>query len=108
MTLLKVDELTVEFELARGTLRAVDNAAFEVAEGEAVGVVGESGSGKTMMLRALVGLLPRAARITSGTVEIDGVDVTRARKERLRDLRGTTASMIFQEPMTALNPVMRV
>jgi oligopeptide/dipeptide ABC transporter ATP-binding protein len=59
-------------------------------------------------LRALVGLLPRAARITGGTVEIDGVDVTAASEDRRRALRGTTVSMIFQEPMTALNPVMRV
>ena len=89
-------------------LRAVDGASFEVQPGEALGIVGESGSGKTMTLRALVGLLPRTARITAGTVEIDGVDVTAAGEERRRELRGRTVSMIFQEPMTALNPVMRV
>jgi oligopeptide/dipeptide ABC transporter ATP-binding protein len=106
--LLRVSDLTVEFALSRGTLRAVDGASFEVRPGEALGIVGESGSGKTMTLRALIGLLPRTARITAGTIELDGVDVTRARADRLRELRGRTVSMVFQEPMTALNPVMRV
>ena len=103
--LLRVRDLQVEFRLTRGTLRAVDGASFEVHPGEALGIVGESGSGKTMALRALVGLLPRAARITGGTVEIAGVDVTAASEEQRRELRGTTVSMIFQEPMTALNPM---
>ena len=106
--LLRVRDLRVEFQLARGTLRAVDGVSFDVHPGEALGLVGESGSGKTVAMRALVGLLPRAARITGGTVEIDGVDVTSATEEQRRTLRGTTVSMIFQEPMTALNPVMRV
>jgi len=106
--LLRVDGLRVEFNLARGVLRAVDGASFEVQRGEAFGIVGESGSGKTMALRALVGLLPPAASVTGGTVEIDGVDVTAAGEHALRELRGRTVSMIFQEPMTALNPVLRV
>jgi len=106
--LLRVTDLRVEFPLARGVLLAVDGASFEVRPGEALGIVGESGSGKTMTLRALIGLLPRAARITAGTIELDGVDVTRAGAERRRELRGRTVSMVFQEPMTALNPVMRV
>jgi peptide/nickel transport system ATP-binding protein/oligopeptide transport system ATP-binding protein len=106
--LLRVRDLQVEFRLARGVLRAVDGASFEVQPGEALGIVGESGSGKTMALRALVGLLPRTARLTAGTVEIDGVEVTAVSEERRRQLRGRTVSMIFQEPMTALNPVMRV
>ena len=106
--LLRVDGLRVEFNLARGVLRAVDGASFEVQRGEAFGIVGESGSGKTMALRALVGLLPPAASVTAGTVEIDGVDVTVASEVRRRELRGRTVSMIFQEPMTALNPVLRV
>ena len=106
--LLRVRDLRVEFRLGRGTLRAVDGVSFDVHPGEALGLVGESGSGKTVALRALVGLLPRAARITGGTVEIDRVDVTAASEDRRRELRGTTVSMVFQEPMTALNPVMRV
>jgi oligopeptide/dipeptide ABC transporter ATP-binding protein len=104
VSLLRAEDLTVDFP----GLRAVDGASFEVEAGDALGIVGESGSGKTMTLRALVGLLPRTARISGGTVEIDGVDVTRASPERRRELRGRTVAMIFQEPMTALNPVMRV
>ena len=106
--LLRVTGLSVEFPLARGVLRAVDGASFDVGAGEALGVVGESGSGKTMALRALVGLLPRTARVTGGSVEFEGVDVLRSTEEEQRKLRGRSIAMIFQEPMTALNPVMRV
>ena len=70
--------------------------------------MGESGSGKTMALRALLGLLPRQARITAGSIEFEGEDLVRVREDRRRELRGTSLAMIFQEPMTALNPVMRV
>jgi oligopeptide/dipeptide ABC transporter ATP-binding protein len=106
--LLRVTGLRVEFPLARGVLRAVDGASFDVEAGEAVGVVGESGSGKTMALRALVGLLPRTARIAGGSVEFDGVDLLQVGEDERRALRGRSIAMIFQEPMTALNPVMRV
>jgi peptide/nickel transport system ATP-binding protein/oligopeptide transport system ATP-binding protein len=106
--LLDVRDLRVEFPLARGALRAVDGASFDVRAGEALGIVGESGSGKTMALRALVGLLPRAARLAGGEVVFEGVDLARATPNALREIRGRSISMIFQEPMTALNPVMRV
>jgi oligopeptide/dipeptide ABC transporter ATP-binding protein len=106
--LLRARDLVVEFSLARGTLRAVDGVSFEVRQGEALGLVGESGSGKTMALRALVGLLPRTARITGGSIELAGTELVGAGEARLRGIRGTTVSMIFQEPMTALNPVMTV
>jgi oligopeptide/dipeptide ABC transporter ATP-binding protein len=106
--LLRVSDLTVEFSLARGTLRAVDGASFEVGRGEALGLVGESGSGKTVALRALVGLLPRSARVTGGSIEFDGVDILALGDDRRRELRGRSIAMVFQEPMTALNPVMRV
>jgi oligopeptide transport system ATP-binding protein len=106
--LLRVNDLRVEFELARGTVRAVDGASFEVGRGEALGLVGESGAGKTVALRALVGLLPRSARIAGGTVEFDGVDVLTLDDDRRRELRGRSIAMVFQEPMTALNPVIRI
>ena len=105
---LRVRDLVVEFPLARGTLRAVDGLSFDLRQGEALGLVGESGSGKTMALRALVGLLPRTARITAGSIEFAGRELVGAGEDRLRELRGTSISMIFQEPMTALNPVMTV
>lgn len=106
--LLDVRDLRVEFSLARGALRAVDGASFSVAPGEALGLVGESGSGKTMALRALVGLLPRTAKLTGGTVLFDGVDLAAANEDKLREIRGSSIAMVFQEPMTALNPVMKV
>jgi oligopeptide/dipeptide ABC transporter ATP-binding protein len=105
---LDVRDLGVEFSLARGVLRAVDGASFGVAAGEALGLVGESGSGKTMALRALVGLLPRNGRLTGGQILFDGVDLAEAGEDRLREIRGRSIAMVFQEPMTALNPVMKV
>jgi oligopeptide/dipeptide ABC transporter ATP-binding protein len=107
-TILAVDDLHVRIPLSRGTVRAVDGASFSVRRGEALGLVGESGCGKTMTLRAILGLLPRPAHISSGRVLFDGEDLTTAKPSRLRNLRGKGIAMIFQEPMTALNPVMRV
>jgi len=106
--LLDARDLRVEFTLARGVLRAVDGASFRVAPGEALGIVGESGSGKTMALRALVRLLPRAARLVGGTVLFDGKELTALDEDGIREIRGRSIAMVFQEPMTALNPVMKV
>ncbi len=77
-------------------------------KGEAVGLVGESGSGKSMTLRAILGVLPPEAKITSGEILLDGVDLTKLPSHALNQIRGPKISMIFQEPMSALNPVMRV
>jgi oligopeptide/dipeptide ABC transporter ATP-binding protein len=107
-TILDVRDLRVEFPLARGLVRAVDGASFDLRRGEALGLVGESGSGKTMALRALVGLLPRQARPAGGEILFEGADLSRVSAERLRQVRGHEIAMIFQEPLTALNPVMRV
>jgi oligopeptide/dipeptide ABC transporter ATP-binding protein len=106
--LLDVRDLQVRIPLSRGTVRAVDGASFQVERGQALGLVGESGCGKSMTLRAVLGLLPRPAVITGGQVLFEGEDLAAARPSRLRDLRGKGIAMIFQEPMTALNPVMRV
>jgi oligopeptide/dipeptide ABC transporter ATP-binding protein len=106
--LLEVRDLRVDFPLPGGVLHAVDGASFELRAGEALGIVGESGSGKTMALRALVGLLPRAARLAGGEIVFEGVDLASASAETRRASRGRSIAMIFQEPMTALNPVMRV
>ena len=106
--LLDVRDLQVRIPLSRGTVRAVDGASFRVERGEALGLVGESGCGKSMTLRAVLGLLPRPAVITGGQVLFEGEDLAAARPSRLRDLRGKAIAMIFQEPMTALNPVMKV
>jgi oligopeptide/dipeptide ABC transporter ATP-binding protein len=106
--LLDVRDLRVDFGLPHGVLHAVDGASFDLRAGEALGIVGESGSGKTMALRALVGLLPRAGRLAGGEILFEGTDLAVAGPDRLREIRGRSISMIFQEPMTALNPVMRV
>jgi len=108
MPLLQVNELHVRIGTRRGVVRAVDGVSLAVGAGEAVGVVGESGSGKSMMLRAIMGLLPPEAEITDGQVLLDGVDLTQLDNSQLNKLRGPRMAMIFQEPMSALNPVMRV
>jgi oligopeptide/dipeptide ABC transporter ATP-binding protein len=106
--LLDVRDLQVRIPLSRGTVRAVDGASFRVERGQALGLVGESGCGKSMTLRAILGLLPRPAAITGGQVLFEDEDLAAASSSRLRDLRGKGIAMIFQEPTTALNPVMRV
>jgi oligopeptide/dipeptide ABC transporter ATP-binding protein len=106
--LLQVEDLRVEISTRRGIVRAVDGVSLAVEAGEAVGLVGESGSGKSMTLRAILGVLPPEATVTSGQVVLDGVDLVELPKAQLNKIRGTKLAMIFQEPMSALNPVMRV
>jgi oligopeptide/dipeptide ABC transporter ATP-binding protein len=106
--LLQVNDLHVQIASRRGIVRAVDGVSLEVPAGEAVGLVGESGSGKSMTLRAMLGVLPPEARITAGQVLLDGVDLAQLGNSELNKIRGPKIAMIFQEPMSALNPVMRV
>ena len=103
MNLLDVQDLAVAF----GGVRVVDGVSFSVAAGERVGIVGESGSGKTMTVRAALGLLPPAARV-SGRVRFEGEDVLAMSPMRLRAMRGARAAMVFQDPMTSFNPVLSV
>jgi oligopeptide/dipeptide ABC transporter ATP-binding protein len=105
---LEVRDLHVQIATRRGVVRAVDGVSLEVPRGEAVGLVGESGSGKSMTLRAMLGVLPAEARVTSGQILLDGVDLVPLGNSELNRIRGPKMSMIFQEPMSALNPVMRV
>jgi oligopeptide/dipeptide ABC transporter ATP-binding protein len=106
--LLQVSDLHVRIASRRGIVRAVDGVSLEVPAGEAVGLVGESGSGKSMTLRAILGVLPPEAKVTAGQVVLDGVDLVQLGSAQLNKLRGPQLAMIFQEPMSALNPVMRV
>src|SRR6516165_9411331 len=106
--ILEVRDLHVRIASRQGTVRAVDGVTFNVATGEALGLVGESGSGKSMTLRAVLGVLPPEARVTSGEILLDGVDLVTRPQAELNRIRGKRMSMIFQEPMSALNPVMRV
>ena len=106
--ILQVRDLHVRISSGRGVVRAVDGVSFEVSRGEALGLVGESGSGKSMTLRAILGVLPPEARVISGQLLLDGTDLVPLGNSALNHIRGPKMSMIFQEPMSALNPVMRV
>ena len=107
--LLAVDDLAVGFRSAGRTLRALDGVSFAVRPRETVGLVGESGSGKTITMLAVLGLLPTPpAVVLGGTARLDGEDLLVADPDRLRQLRGRKVAMIFQDPMTSLNPVIRI
>ena len=104
---LEVRELTIALPPGGDRAAAASQVSFTVQRGEIVCLVGESGSGKSVIAQSIMGLLPRTLPITGGAALLEGEDTTRAAPERLRQLRATRMSMIFQEPMTALNPVMR-
>lgn len=95
-------------EIAFGELRAVRGVSFEVDQGQTLAIVGESGSGKSLTSLAVLGLLPSQARIEAGTVRWDGQDLTGLKDEELRRLRGEELAMIFQDPLSALNPSLTV
>jgi peptide/nickel transport system ATP-binding protein len=105
--LLEVADLAVDLMTPDGWRRVVDRASFSLDEGESLGVVGESGSGKTMTALALMGLMPEGARV-SGSINFDGRELIGMKEEAMRQLRGDRIAMIFQEPMTALNPLRSV
>ena len=107
--LLMVDELKTYFHTRDGTVRAVDGVSFQLDRGETLCIVGESGCGKSVTALSILGLLPMPpAAIEGGRISFMGEDLTDASEERMRQLRGNQISMIFQEPMTSLNPVMTV
>ena len=104
--ILEVKNLSVAFETERGLSRAVDDISFVIPRGKCVGIVGESGCGKSVTAMSLVRLLPQpVGKIVSGSIRIDGEEVTTMSQRRLRELRGGRVGFIFQEPMSALNPV---
>lgn len=105
--LLEVRNLTVEFVTTQGNVTAVRDVSFQIAPGEVLGLVGESGSGKSVSALAILRLLPPQARI-HGNIQFRGEDLLTRPEPEMRHIRGAGISMIFQEPMTALNPVMRV
>ena len=105
--LLSVEGLEVDFRTAEGTVRAVRGIDFELKPGEVLGIVGESGSGKSVTAMATMGLLPRSARV-KGSVRFRGEELLHRREKQLMPFRGKAISMIFQDPMTSLNPVYSV
>ena len=106
--LLLVEDLRVEFWTRRGTVHAVNGISFDIAAGETLGIVGESGCGKSVTSLALLGLLARAGRVTSGTARFGGRDLLKLSDRELRRVRGKEIAMIFQDPMTSLNPVLTI
>ena len=106
-TLLSVEDVVVDLPTPRGNLRAVDGVNLTVAAGQTLGIVGESGCGKTMLSRAILQLLPKKARL-GGRVMFDGQDLASLDREALRRLRGRSLAVVFQDPMTSLNPVLTI
>ncbi len=107
-TLLEVTDLRTHFNTALGVVRAVDGVSFTLERGRALGIVGESGCGKTILSRSIMGLLPKRNTIRSGSVLFEGQELTTMSMRERRNIWGTEMSMIFQDPMTSLNPVMKI
>src|ERR687887_1036806 len=106
--LLAVEDLRVRFWTQHGTVHAVNGISFEIAAGETLGIVGESGCGKSVTSLAVLGLLARNGRVASGRALFDGKDLITQSDRTLRQIRGREIAMIFQDPMTSLNPVLTI
>jgi peptide/nickel transport system ATP-binding protein len=105
---LSVRNLEVEFATRRSTLRAIDGVSFDIAKGEVLGVVGESGAGKSVTGLAVIGLIDRPGRISGGEIHLSGLRIDQLPPEQMRAIRGKRIGMIFQDPLTSLNPLYRV
>jgi dipeptide transport system ATP-binding protein len=108
MSLLEIKNLSVAFQTAGGMFTAVDRVSLNINPGEVVSIVGESGSGKSVAMLALMGLLPWTAKVTADVLKFDGKDLNTISKNQLRKIIGKEMAMIFQEPMTSLNPCFTV
>lgn len=106
--LVEIKNLSIRFPEGNSTFEAVKGISFSIGKGEIVGVVGESGSGKSMSALALMGLLPKDAEIASGSLCFQGEDLVTMKPEKRRQLCGSKMAMVFQEPMTSLNPVLKI
>jgi oligopeptide/dipeptide ABC transporter ATP-binding protein len=106
--LLGVKDLWVEFKRPGGVVHAVNGVNFSLQPGESLGIVGESGSGKSVTMLALLGLIARNGRVVRGEALLDGEDLTKMSPHELREVRGKDVGVIFQDPMTSLNPIMRI
>jgi dipeptide transport system ATP-binding protein len=108
MALLEIEGLTVDFATAHGSFRAVDGVSLTVDSGEVVAIVGESGSGKSVAMLAVMGLLPWTAKVTARRLAFDGIDLLGLTRRQRRAIVGKDMAMIFQEPMSSLNPCFTV
>jgi oligopeptide/dipeptide ABC transporter ATP-binding protein len=106
--LLEVTDVATGFETMRGLVRAVDGVSFSLARGKTLGIVGESGSGKTVLSRSVMGLLPRKGVVRSGSIRFDGTEIGAATPKEMREYWGANMAMVFQDPMTSLNPVVKI
>ena len=106
--LVSVEDLRVRFTTQDAVVNAVNGVSFELEAGRVLGILGESGSGKSVTLRALIGLLPPHTSQVEGRISVAGHEITRMSEAELREIRGTKIAMIFQEPMTALDPVFTI
>lgn len=109
MPVLDVSNLTTRFHTRNGIVRAVEDVSFSVEKGQTLGIVGESGSGKSVTCYSLIGLIPQPpGKIHAGTAMFDNIDLLKAPEKQLRSIRGKRISMIFQDPMTSLNPYLKI
>ena len=106
--LLDIRDLHTDIEIRSGVVHALSGVDLHVNPGETLGIVGESGSGKTMTALSLMGLLPQGGSVSSGQIILDGQDLTKLALKEKRKLRGTKVGMIFQDPLTSLNPTMKI
>ncbi|RYE53035.1 MAG: ABC transporter ATP-binding protein, partial [Hyphomicrobiales bacterium] len=105
---LSVRNLSIEVPGAKGPVRLVDDVSFDVRQNEVFGIVGESGSGKSLTMLAVLGLLAEPLKIVSGSIKLRGRELTSLSFEQMRSIRGKTMAIVFQDPMTTLNPVLRI
>ncbi|MFI6320181.1 dipeptide ABC transporter ATP-binding protein [Nonomuraea sp. NPDC050556] len=108
MSLLQLVDLSTDIALRKGTVHALDHVNLEVRQGETLGIVGESGSGKTMTVLSVMGLLPQGGQVVGGQIRFDGRDLLGMSPQELRRVRGVEMGMVFQDPLTSLNPTMKI
>jgi len=106
--IIQVNHLDTTFQSGKTKKRAIRNVSFSIGKGEIVGIVGESGSGKSILMKAIIGLLPESAKVENGEIIYDGTHIEKMTKKELRTIRGKEIAMIFQDPMTSLNPLKKV
>ncbi len=107
-TILNVQDLRISFQAYGGMVRAVRGVSFDLKRGETVAIVGESGSGKSVSVKAVMGILPPNAIIEGGKIEYNGMDLTKVSEDDFHEIRGNRIGLIFQDPLSALNPIMKI